>query len=85
MNTHAADIGNNCYFIQYKPQRFGKPFEQQILSVKLIPRDPYYVTSKAKKVEEFKNTLKSYRDFHDVHDEKTFFLEEEECKNKNKK
>jgi hypothetical protein len=84
MNTHGADIGNHCYFIQYKPQRFGKPFEQQILSVKKIPRDPEYVTSKMDKVAEFKNTLKTYRDFHDFHDEKSFFLEEveeEEIKN----
>ena len=77
MNTHGPDIGNQCYFIQYKPTSHGVPFDRQILSVKIIPRDPNYVCSKDERVKEFKKDVEEYRSFHDHHDEKTFFMEEE--------
>ena len=77
MHSHGSDIGNQCYFIQYKPQNFGIPFDKQILSVKIIKRDPEYVSTKGERVEQFKNLREEYRSFHDNHDENKFFLEEE--------
>lgn len=77
MNSHGKDIGNQCFFIQYKPRSHGIPFDRQILSVKIIKRVPDYVDSKHEKIKEFKKTVEEYRIFHDNHDEKSFFLEEE--------
>lgn len=77
MNSHGQEIGNQCYFIQYKPKNFGKPFDRQILSVKIIPRDETYVTSKFDKIDKFKKCVEDYRSFHDHFNENEFFLAEE--------
>lgn len=78
MHSHGEHIGNQCYFIQYKPGNFGDPFDRQILSVKIIPRDPNYVDGKLAQIANFKKTKEEYRKFHDHHDENKFFLPEEE-------
>ncbi len=77
MNSHGEHIGNKCYFIQYKPQNFGEPFDRQVLSVKIIRRDPNYVKEKLPHIAAFKKMKEEYRRFHDEHDERKFFFEEQ--------